>query len=1372
MHYRISITTILIGLIFTTASYCQTDHDYLFKTLTFQEGLSHPGVTDIAQDSTGYIWFGTKNGLNRYDGTEIVVFKHILGDTTSLLDNNVRKIFFDRQHRMWLITASGVCQYRPTSNDFKTYPLAVVADHEGSLPLDIAETSTGKLLVLSYHNVISVFSEERSRFEKYAEINSETAFQSLGVYQDRLFVGGKQLLLEVHPQTGQVIDSYELHNEPRPLSSGITQIKVIGEQLWIFGMMMHLHRFDPASRTLERIKQLPYTTSVASFTDEVLFTGSYEGTFLYHTGTKRASPLRSVDYQSFLNSITHVFVDQDRNLWAANQNQGVIHTAGRRIFRDIRHLNEDLVPYANEISALQIIDGQYLWLGLNTGNIAVLNLENHRYQPLPYDPKSALWPGKGTVFSIFEDRQAHVWVGSYQGGLRQYDPYSGGFTETDTEIDSLRIRSDDIRSMVEDTQGRLWLAVHGRGIDVYDPARREVVASHGYSVGDTEPYIGDWPFQLVIAPDSAVWIGSSSGLQMIKGATKKYFQRHADRPESLSNDEVNCLFLDTRGHLWIGTAKGLNLLNPEDSSFTKFTTRQGLNDNYISSVIEDAAGDLWIGTYDGLSRLSYATTPEEATIQNIALPPGLYSNQFIDRASTADSAGNLYFATTHGLLTFDPQDLPLTVSSPEVFLTDFEVVQASEKNGGEVKQASTEWNGSTINKRNRVRLAPDENTVSINFAAIDFAHSGQIRYHYRLRGYHNRWSASTERSVTYHDLPPGEYEFQVKAALANATRASSGRASSGRTSPGRSLAIVIRSPWYDTPGGKVALVLVLTALGILGAYVWLERIRLKNQAQLAKKEREIDQLKIEFFMNVSHEFRTPLTLILGPLEKLMHLVDHYDAQRHLQLIQRNTQRLSHLVSQLLDLRQLGQQRYPLRVAESDLVGFVRETCQSFRYLAEQRAIDYECKDETGGLASSWFDADILDKILYNLLSNAFKYTPDQGCIEVIISSHPAQKGWVAISVSDTGAGIRKDQLSKIFERFYRVDATASPGGTGIGLSLCQELVRRHQGEITVASTPGRGSTFTVAIPTQANAYQSHRVASLNGKKVTNEYAYAHHTNHPFVDHEVVEEAIVLAQREDSADPRPLVLVADDNADLLRFVRESISSDFIVVTAPNGQEAWQKAVATVPDVVVSDVMMPVMDGLQLVKKLKEDMRTSHIPVVLLTARANNQSQVEGLRWGADDYVTKPFSVDVLTAKLHSLIANRAKLRALFTEADQRGIQQQVQQSTENTFLLKLTEVIDQRMEDASFGTDDICRAMGMSRSQLYRKLSAVTGKSVQEFVKLYRLSRAAEMLCTSDYTVTEVANLTGFKYIQSFSRSFKEQYGCTPSQYATRHTQNV
>ncbi len=1366
MHYKISITTMLVGLSLATASYGQTDYDYLFKMLTFQEGLSHPSVTDVAQDSTGYIWFGTKNGLNRYDGTEIVVFKHILGDTTSLADSNVRKIFFDQRHRMWLITASGICRYRPASNDFKTYPLDVVVDHGGNLPLDITETSTGKLLVLSYHNTIALFSEERSRFEKHAKINYEVAIQSLGVYQDRLFAGGQRFLLEVHPQTGQVIDSYELHNEPRPLSSGISQIKVIGEQLWIVGMMMHLHRFDPASRTLERIDQLPYTTSVASLTDEILFTGSHEGAFLYHTRTKRASPLRSVEYQPFLNNIIHVFVDRDRNLWAANQNQGVIHTAGQRIFRDIRHLNEDLVPYANEISALQIIGDQQLWLGLNTGNVVSLNLKNHRYQPLPSD-ESALCSGKGTVFSIFEDRQAHVWVGSYEGGLRRYDPYSGSFTESNAEIDSLRIRGKDIRSTVEDAQGRLWLAVHGRGIDVYNPARSEIIASHGYSVGDTEPYIGDWPFQLAIAPDSAVWIGSSVGLQMIKGANKKSFQHRADRPESLSNDEVNCLFFDGRKRLWIGTTEGLNVLNPEDSSFTKFTTQQGLSDNYVSSVIEDAAGNLWIGTYDGLARLSYATTPEEATVQNIALPPGLYSNQFIDRASTVDSAGNLYFATTHGLLTFNPQDLPLTVSNPEVFLTDFEVLQASEENEGKVKQASTEWNDSTINKPDRVRLAPDENTVSVSFAAIDFAHSGQVRYHYRLRGYHNRWSVSTERSVTYHDLPPGEYEFQVKAALANAIRASSGRASLGR-----SLAIVIRSPWYDTPGGKVAMVLVLTALGLLGGYVWLERIRLKTQAQLAKKEREIDQLKIEFFMNVSHEFRTPLTLIQGPLEKLMHLVDHYDARRYLQLIQRNTQRLSRLVGQLLDLRQLEQQRYPLRVAEGDLAGFVRETGQSFRYLAEQRAIDYQCKDETGGLASSWFDADILDKILYNLLSNAFKYTSDQGRIEVTVSNHPTQKKWVAISVSDTGAGIRKDQLSRIFERFYRVEATAPPGGTGIGLSLCQELIRRHQGEITVTSTPGRGSTFTVAIPTQATAYQSHRVASLNGKEVTNEYTYANRANSPLIDHEVVEEAIVLAQREDSADRRPLVLVADDNADLLRFVQESISSDFMVVTAPNGQEAFQRAVATVPDAIVSDVMMPVMDGLQLVKKLKEDMRTSHIPVVLLTARATDQSQVAGLRWGADDYVTKPFSVDVLTAKLHSLIANRAKLRELFTEADRQGIQRQVQQSTENTFLLRLTEVIDQRMEDVSFGTDDLCRAMGMSRSQLYRKVSAVTGKSVQEFVKLYRLSRAAEMLGAHDHTVTEVANLTGFKYIQSFSRSFKEHYGCTPSQYATHHAQKV
>lgn len=491
------------------------------------------------------------------------------------------------------------------------------------------------------------------------------------------------------------------------------------------------------------------------------------------------------------------------------------------------------------------------------------------------------------------------------------------------------------------------------------------------------------------------------------------------------------------------------------------------------------------------------------------------------------------------------------------------------------------------------------------------------------------------------------------------------------------------------------------------------------------------------------------------------------------MIRRSTQRLSQLVDQLLGLRQLEQQRYPLRIAQGDLAAFVEDTCRSFQYWAEQQAIDYQYRDETHDLAAGWFDADVLDKILSNLLSNAFKYTPKHGRVEVLVAPHPTLADWVVIRVSDTGVGMREDQLPKIFDRFYRIEQTAHQGGTGIGLSLCQELVALHQGEITVSSAPGRGSTFTVAIPTQAEAYPGRCSTAQPGvKKVPNDYDYPEPRTRPLVDQQVVEDALLLARRDDSADQRPLVLVADDNVDLLLFVRESISRDYRVVTAQNGQEAFQKAIMTVPDAVVSDVAMPLMDGFQLTRQLKEDMRTSHIPIILLTARASEQHQVEGLESGADDYMTKPFGAKVLIARLQSLINNRIKLRKLLVDADESNWHRQVHESPENAFLVKLTTLIDENKEDVSFGTDDLCQALGMSRSQLYRKVTAITGQSVHEFIKLYRLSKAAELLCQGRYTVTEVANLTGFKYLQSFTRSFKERYDCTPRQYTARHTQRT
>ena len=1344
MFFSIRAYLAAIGLLSITLSYGQTNHEYTFKTLTLQDGLSNSDITSITQDSTGYVWLGTQNGLNRYDGTKITVFKHIIGDTTSLPDNRISKVFYDSHHRLWLVTASGISHYRPVSNDFKNYPTRTFTDFPRNAPLDIAESSAGQLLVLSHNNEIALFSERDDRFKQHFKVNSEVATQVMSIYQDKLFLGGKNHLLEVSLLSEDIVAYHRLSTETRSLSSGITQLTVINNQLWITGLEIYPHCFDLTTRTIARIDRLPPTALVTPLSEQVLLTSSKLGTLLYHTVTKQTLSLRSVDHQDFLDNTYSVFVDRDSNLWMASYQRGVIYSLGPRIFRDIRHLSEELVPYVNDISSLQVIDNQ-LWMGLNTGQVVVEDLETHRYQ-LFYDDTLATLPGDGTVFSIAEDRRGGVWVGSYQGGVRWYDSTSGSFVKKQAAVDSLRIRSNDIRSIVEDDQGRLWLAVHGKGIDVYDPERQAVVASHGLSVGDTTPYIGDWTKQLAITPDRTVWIASSSGLQMINGATKKFFQHDVSNPESLSNDKVTCLLVDTQGNLWIGTAKGLNVLNPTDSSFTKFTTQQGLNDNYVSSLIEDASGNLWIGTYDGLSCLSYQGVPQTATVRNTELPPGLYSNQFVEQASTIDTAGNLYFATTYGLLVFNPKDLPPVKNDLPVILTNLNVF--SDKN---TNPANSSSENHTIYHPERIQLPPDENTISVSFAAVNFTHSGTIHYHYQLRGYDKQWLTTTDQSVTYHDLPSGEYEFVVKASLNNVD-----------VSAGRSLPIAIANPWYNTLGGRIVIGSLILVAILLGVYALLERIWLKNHARLREKEREVNQLKIKFFMNISHEFRTPLSLILGPLEELIHSAETLRAQQYFHLIQRNARRLSQLIDQLLDLRQLEQKSYQLQVAEGSLVTLIHEVYESFWYLAKQRDINYQFCDNTQEIDQYWFDADIIDKVLYNLLSNAFKYTADGGLIEVSVTGQPGQPDWTTIEVADTGIGITTDQIDHIFDRFYQVDSSNHQGGSGIGLSLCRELIQLHQGRITVSSTPGRGSIFTVIIPTQSSYYAAD---DLRLQKQGSHHSVVSNSKYILPD----DEETASDSLTESEDQKPLVLVVDDQADLRLFIRQRASDEFNIITAKDGQEALQKAISTIPDVVVSDVMMPVMDGLRLAQLLKEDLRTSHIPIVLLTARVSAEDQIEGLNLGVDDYVPKPFRIEVLMAKLRSLVANRAKLEDLFTKSDWTTMRKRVSESSDSTFLKQVTKVIDENMDNSSLSTDAICKAVGMSRSQLYRKLPAVTGKSVHEFIKQYRLVKAAELLCINHITVAEVASQTGFKYVQGFTRSFKKHYGYTPSQYAKRDT---
>ena len=1329
MYLKTIVFTVLVGFCVSTMSlHGQPITTYQFKALTFQEGLSHANVNDITQDSLGYIWLGTDNGLNRYDGTEITIFKHIIDDPTSLPDNHVSKIFFDCQDRMWLLTLTSICRYRPASNDFRSYSLGATATHDGHLPFDIAESASGQILVLSHHNTLFALSEKSNRFERYVDLPFEEVAHSVTVYGDHLFVGGQGSVLEVDLGSGHILNTYSLDEEPVSVSSNVGQLEVVGKRLWISGPGIHLHSLDLESRSLKKINALPPTASFAPLTERTLFVGSTQGAFLYHILTGQAQSIKSIDHPHLLKSTSRVFVDRDRNLWTARLQKGVAHTVGKRAFHDARDLNEALVPYADEVSALRVID-PHLWIGLNTGQVVTMDLTSHQLSP----PVRA---GEGTVFDMVEDGQGEVWAGSYRGGLSRYDSTIKRFVPQHASLDSPQIRSNDIRSIVTDQPGQLWLAVHGKGIDVYDPEQQRVVASHGLSAGDTDPYIADWTFQTVISPEGTVWIASSSGLQMIDGKRKKFFQHHTAQAGSLSDDHVKCLLLDRQGYLWVGTSQGLNVLNPEDSTFTTFTTQQGLNDNSISSLIEDASGRLWMGTYDGLACLSYDTDPKNAQLQNIALPPGQYSHQFVERASTIDARGNLYFATTHGLLVFHPNALPLKKREVPVLITNFEILDAfSDTTASTTLTTLLDGAGGGL-------LAANENNLAFRFAAVDFVHSNPVQYQYRLLGHNHRWQSTAEQRVAYYSLPPGTYEFQVRAFMPHIF------------APIRRGSFSIRHPWYQTAVGQLVLTLLLLIVVILGIYELLERSRLRTLAQLNQKEREVDQLKLKFFTNVSHELRTPLTLMLAPLEQLSQSLSDQRNHRYLGLLKRNTQRLTHLVNQLLDLRQLEQQHYRLCPSEGDIVGFVQDVYRSFQPWADQQTIDYQFEDRTHSSTRRWFDSDVMDKVLSNLLSNAFKYTAQGGSIRVTVSECAVREGWLAVEVSDTGTGIGPEQINRVFDRFYRADTVQHLAGTGIGLSLCQELIRLHQGEISVRSTPNVGSTFRVAIPTHADPYLATIEVEPCDRARPDPVGYRSLSN----------ERANEVPSADSTDDRPLVLVVEDHPDLLLFVKESLLSAFRVATAVNGQEAFQQALTVVPDAIVSDVMMPVMDGLALTQLLKKDQRTSHIPVILLTALASDRDQVKGLELAADDYVTKPFSVAILTAKLQSLIANRTRLKVLFAEGAPSEIQKQIRQSPEKAFLLKLTNIVDQHLDSAEFSTDDVCQAIGMSRSQLYRKLSAVTGKSVHEFIKLHRLAKAAQLLSHGDRGVAEVAYATGFKHATSFTRAFKEHYGCPPSQY--------
>jgi signal transduction histidine kinase/DNA-binding response OmpR family regulator len=846
-----------------------------------------------------------------------------------------------------------------------------------------------------------------------------------------------------------------------------------------------------------------------------------------------------------------------------------------------------------------------------------------------------------------------------------------------------------------------------------------------------------------------LWIGTDWGIAVLQKETGRFvhYINQKNDPASLSSNNVIDIKEDSKGRIWIGTHGGLNLFNKQEQSFQSFTDSDGLPNNSVLTIQEDGDGNLWMGTPNGISSMAIHSDSGRSlnvSFKNYDEADGLQGKQFNENAAYRTSRNELIFGGANGFNIFKPEQLGMNKNKPQVVLTDFQLFNKSIKPGenvdGEVllKQAITE--------ATRITLPANKNVFSIEFAALNFFHPEKNEYKYKLEEFNTDWLSADSRSrrVTFTNLDPGDYVFHVKAANNDGVW----------NEEGTSIIITVLPPFWKT---RMAMVLYFLAV-ILGLLVVRKMIQQREQMKFAiQQERqeairmhELDMMKIKFFTNVSHEFRTPLTLILTPMEKLLRQVTDVEQKGQFELIQRNGKRLLNLVNQLLDFRKMEVQEIKFSPSEGDVIKFIRETVYSFSDLSEKKHIKLDFHSSLDSLETI-FDQDKVEKILFNLLSNAFKFTPEYGSVSVDVVFQDDQNAkWLKIRVTDTGIGIPLDKLDKIFDRFFQNELPKSMvnQGSGIGLSITKEFVKIHGGSITVESEQEKGSCFTVMLP--VNEIISH-AGSPSVETILTPVE--------------LEDDPVQLNLDQSVDQKPLVLLIEDNEDFRFYLKDNLKLTYDIVEARDGKEGFKKALSHFPDLIVSDVMMPEMNGLELCRKIKSDQRVSHIPIILLTARTSEEQRLEGFEIGADDYINKPFNFELLESRIRNLIAQRQKLHvSLSKQAGVKASELNIT-SLDEKFIQNAIRYVEENVSNADYSVEDLGKELGISRAHFYKKIISLTGKSPLEFIRAIRLQQAAQLLEKSQLTVAEVAYKVGFNNPKYFAKYFKETFHVLPSAYA-------
>ncbi len=1317
-----------------------------FDFYSQEHGLSNNQIHSILQDKEGWMWFGTSQGACRFDGYKFTVFKNDPEDSTSLTGNLVRAVYEDRKGQLWIGTENGgLNKFNREKENFQhLFSSGTQTALKDASVTSIHEDKSGNLWVGTELQLYLIKNENTiSEIKPTNLLNSSNYFRVLrSDASGRIWMGTNHGLLVYDPKTNAVE------------KIGFPQSVMVNEDIWEILMdddgTVWVGTYDSGMYAVNSVtlqarhvvldpenERCNTVRSISKDKNGKYWIGTRGGLYIYEKirGVTAFYYHDEREPKSLVNnSIQCIAHDLKGDVWIGTRNGINFLIEERQNIHGFKSMpGDDRYLNSSEIYAFWIDPKGDIWAGTESGGINILNRKTGRFrylQPQKGNPNSL---SRNCIKAFMDDGKNNLWIGTFLGGLDVLNLGSGSFRHyTHNPDDPGSLSDNKVWALLKDSNNEIWVGTTA-GVDKLDPRSDNFRHYPDLSEGQV-----NW---LAEDDDHCLWIGSD--ILVIYNPKDQSIVR--------VNQSTRYMLQDSKKRFWLAiNNQGFALYSKEKGIVKYYTEKNGLANNQTLAILEDNDHFLWISTTNGLSKFD----PEKERFHNFSLKNGFQNNQFTYGAAFKSKNGELLFGGISGFNVFDPAKIKSGNYFAPIVLTDLKIFNKSVKIGDSKNDILTKC----ISETDRIKLKYDQNSITLDYASFDYANNLGIQYSYWLEGFDNDWTEpSVARSATYTNLDPGTYTFRVKTVSIDRQE----------SNPGPALTIVVLPPYWKTWWFRVILFGVIAGLFYMLIAFLVNKERLKNDLVLerlkAKKLHELDMMKLRFYTNISHEIRTPLTLILGPLEKMKNnLLPPSEIKGHVEVMHRNATQLHQLINQLLDFRKLESGNLKLILTRGDLVSYISEIVSSFDKYAEEKEIELKFNSLKKSIITN-FDTDKVAKIMNNLLSNAFKFTGKGGKISVNLSlvfddstesdplGNPEENRLIEIAVKDTGIGISESNLEKIFTRFFQIGEGANQTGTGIGLALTKELVKLHNGKLFVTSKPGKGSKFTVQLPYEDRNESAENVLAAAQKE---------------------QEPVVQASEELLGDQnmtgQKIMLLVDDNADVRYFVKSHFSASYQVLEAGNGIEGMDIALKTIPDIIISDVMMPDMDGFEFCRKIRKDERTSHIPILLLTALGSREHEIEGLSYGADDYITKPFDLVILQTKVENILSVRQSLKQKYTGEILLQPRNVILSSPDERFLQKAITVVEDNIDDPDLDIEKFASEIGVSRMQLYRKLNALTEMTVKEFVRSIRLKRAAQLLVQKKLNISEVAYAVGFRDLSHFRKCFKQEFGMSASEYVDKH----